>query len=518
MSKLPSAYIPTAALLCIVACVVGVFSYNAIWLADEVTYQFSCKADAGEIPVQSIRDVIESQNVHYLDINGRYAVHFIVQCFCGLWGRLPFAIANALAYIAFMVILCRMCKVSPHNFKGVLGIVAVSLLTFQTRMAPACQVGFVWMFALTMLVLCIFFGDRGDKPWWKVILLAALCLVAGNGQEALNIGVSGAFLIYWWRNRRQMTVAQYVMMICFGIGTLSDCLSPGTMHRADTAVDGNTTRNYVFGLVHMAIVLRATYLLIAIVLWKKFKDGLSLREIYGKDKFYWDSFILLIVFNLIIGVESNRQFFGAELIAIIISFRLLRGGSMTWIWTGVFTALMIATYVLQSELLFRSKHCLDEIGEKYVRSADGTIYIDLDRQTPLLEATHFVPQIWRHGLSDNTAWDERMLDVRLATDYGDKGSVKLVPTVLQGKENTDLGNRIIRLDGDNYLVVQSKTTPQRLFVTRKISFLGFEKAFEPVEVDIEDKQLCEGRYWRARLVSVKPYQVMKISHNELEFR
>lgn len=506
MSPLNKRALRSASAVAAVSVIIGIFSFYTPWLGDDVNYAYNFIEETCSLPIRSLHDVFVSQNAHWLLCNGRYVAHFLVQCFCGMWGHGPFAVANALMYAAFLLTLCRLCGVKLCNVRGVCGVIVAVLLSLQTKMVPSCQIGFIWMFTLVIVFLLAFFSRR-EWRWWQAGALGVLGLAAGNGQEALSLGVSAALVIYWWNHRREMTPAQYVMMICFGAGTLLNCLSPGIRGRADYTVQPSVGY-YASGLVLMLRVLRASYLLLAVTLWQKFRGHRTFRQIYASDSFFWNAFIVLMVFNLIIGTESNRQFFGAELMAVVITFRMLRGHSMTRAWTWAFAVALAATYAVQGWMILRNHRYCEEISEAYAAAPDGKIYIDIDQTMPLPICTEFTPFVERYGLA--TDYNEFMLGVWLREVAPGHGFPKFIPTMLKGRDNDRLGNFAVHLDDDNYLVVKSKDSAEKLYADYRIDLPGFHREFGLSEIDPGDKVLCEGAHWRAWLISVKPYKRYKI--------
>lgn len=241
-------------LLLIVAVVIAVFSYMAVWLGDDINYAYSW---VDQSLVSSIRDSIASQNVHYFVSNGRYVAHVIVQCFCGFLGHGWFAVANGLAYVLFMVLLCKITGITKSDDKNILMLTLTVLLSFQTKMVPSCQVGYIWMFSLSLLWLKYFFSDSKYNVWQSALLII-LSLLAGNSQEAISVGISGALFFYWVENRKRMSVAQYVMMIGYWIGALSNCLAPGTIDRGTSG--SLSLAAHLILCLNFFVYARATYI------------------------------------------------------------------------------------------------------------------------------------------------------------------------------------------------------------------------------------------------------------------
>ena len=127
---------------------------------------------------------------------------------------------------------------------------------------------------------------------------------------------------------------------------------------------------------------------------------------------------------------------------------------------------------------------------------------------PLPICTEFTPFVERYGLA--TDYNEFMLGVWLREVAPGHGFPKFIPTMLKGRDNDRLGNFAVHLDDDNYLVVKSKDSAEKLYADYRIDLPGFHREFGLSEIDLGDKVLCEGAHWRAWLISVKPYKRYKI--------
>ncbi|MGN0236923.1 MAG: DUF6056 family protein [Lepagella sp.] len=156
--------------------------------------------------------------------------------------------------------------------------IVLCLLSFQSKMMPSCQIGFVWMFTFTTW-LVILFMNPGIKPGvWVSVLCGIVAIIVGNGQEALNTGVSAALLIYCIRNRKKMTLLQYCLMIGFWIGTLSNCLSPGTISRCSRSA-GVSPMEYATSVLRFLRDARGIWFLMIVLGYHKFHNKRSWKEI-----------------------------------------------------------------------------------------------------------------------------------------------------------------------------------------------------------------------------------------------
>lgn len=502
----------TAILL--IAAIIAFFSYNTVWLGDDINYAFDFRPDHKDEIVTSLSQIIQSLNVHYMTVNGRHIPHLLVQSFCGIWGHTAFAVANALAYIVFILALCRTCHVKIENYRGVFTVILFSLIIFQTKMVPSCQIGYIWTFTLVLIFLLFFNSKTNYDKWWHILLLGLFSLIAGNGNEALNIGVSGALIVYWLQNIRHMTLRQYIMMIGFGIGTLFICLSPGAHERASSSIHVGAIALYQ-SVACMFLTLKASFAMIAIILWKKYHHKRTILSMYRANAFFFNIWIIMILFNALIGFGANRQVFGAELAAIIISIRLLKKHSFNNLWMIVSLVILTMLYIAQSNYLFRTKAYYTEAERQYSQSIDGTVYIDVNWHNHIPYSMCFSPDIPLYGANDSGLYEQTRLEKWFRTKYPEKGNFRIAPVVLKNY-TADQGSVIFQLDMSGlYLVIQSVKDNKRIFMNRHIDKILLHREYDPIEIDMSAYTLHEGDGWKARYVYMGDFTILGWSTNEL---
>lgn len=489
-------------LLVAVAAVVMFFCYITPWLADDISYSFSFVRDNNDQWkwITSFHDVIISQNAHWFKVNGRYVAHFFVQCFCGMWGQTAFAVTNGLMYILFFLILAKFCRVKLDNFKGFASLVVVSLLTFQTKMVPSCQIGYIWTFTASLAFIYIFFHKDFLPNRWATLPLAIFSIIVGNGQEALNIGIGGALIIYWACNMRNMTLRQYILMICFGLGALALCLSPGVLHRAGATGSTNIIMRFSESIFGLIIYSRSLYLLIVVVAYRCLKCRTSLREIYLTNSFLWNVWGILLVFNILVVVMCNRQIFGEELMAIILSFRLLKGNTLSKRWLALFTIILIGILAIQGHCCLLVKKQMDIIKNEYPNSLDGRVFLDLSLPYSKLIApsTKYFKSLMYSNVSDpDVEYINLTLGQLLQHKYKLNKKHLIVNIRLKGKRNQNLSNQIYDVGEGQYLIIQNKRHPQTP-VLRTYSRYGLNPDTTVDEIDMTELLIDEGPYWRAR--------------------
>ena len=95
------------------AAVVAWLSAGVLWLGDDVDYGFfivdSIWNSHGSI--DSVAEFFQSQANHYINVNGRFVAHALVQLFCAVLGQKVFAVCNGLVYCLFVMLLLKVAGV-----------------------------------------------------------------------------------------------------------------------------------------------------------------------------------------------------------------------------------------------------------------------------------------------------------------------------------------------------------------------------------------------------------------------
>lgn len=457
--------------LTIVAVVIFIFSKTCVWVNDDIVYKFNLaisKYRSSEhiwIPIQTIRDIFESQWEHYFAFNGRYVAHWFVQLFCGLLGQTAFAIINALVYVAFIVLLLKLVGRSIRDVWSVASIALLLLLMYDTVYSPAFQIGFVWMFLLSIGWLYVFFYSK-TKSIFACIGLFLFSIIAGQGHEALNIGVSGALIIYAITNRKSMTRNQWVMFFGFGIGALTLCLSPASVGRANKA-----NLAFYVTLFNILSYLRVTYVFLIVLLVAKFRRQLSVKVFYKEHSFYINAMILLLSFNMIVGVYGGRQLMGVELMALILTLKCLPSYQFNMNGLLILTLIVSVVYVAKWQYISLVRNEYDDIVELYNKSSDGVVYCDIrmSKSRYICDPTYSLLQRTKVYYYMN----------KLFRSEGYDKELRVYPACLQSFEGaTEVDNQVVEFDDGCFVVIQSKAHPAEFVLKREMNFGVYKRPFK----------------------------------------
>ncbi len=192
--------------------------------------------------VSSARDVFDSQVAHYLCTNGRAVAHTLAQTFLSVGHNVLWSVANSLCFLALGWLVWRFAAHSSkggralHPWAGYLLTLALYWLVLPHHgqlffwLTGSCN--YTWAALLVMAFLNLWLLPAPRALAW---LLYPVALLAGNGNEALSIGLSLALLSYVVFKHRELGLRQFAGLACFLIGTASNVFSPGAAARLEMA-------------------------------------------------------------------------------------------------------------------------------------------------------------------------------------------------------------------------------------------------------------------------------------------
>lgn len=467
--------VKNGSIIALVAVIIFILSYNSIWIIDCITYQYSFAT--GE-KIRSIGDIFESQYVHYFSWNGRYVAHWLCQLFLALLGKEIFSIVNGLMYVALILLVIRLTSSGAVTTSRVTTATCLVLLFCDTEYIPPCQIGYIWMavFALAFLLLFFNYSEFKSHSAWNYLWLLPFSIIAGNGQEAINIGIGAALIIHVLMNIRRMTVCQWTMFAGFGIGGLFLCLSPATIGRTAEMVTSP-----LYSILNFFLTLRVTYIFVTVLIYNLLRHRLTLKGFYRENTIFINAIIVLILFNCMIGVGGNRQLFGIELFSCILTIRLLKEQSFSKIFMVIFSLAIAGLYVLKLLEIKKSERVYREVYEKISTNPDGPIYIDFPRFNPFMHAA----TVFRYGVY----LDYALSSIRheQARHEVDGNMIPCYPEKVDGLFGEKTGNRSFEYLPGEFIVMQDKNNPGKFTLHRSVGIFGMKITLPPCDLDFDPR-------------------------------
>lgn len=454
-------------ILATIAILVGILELSEYWFGDNTAYGFypylynNIKRISELLPVNTIQDVIDANNQNYLSVNGRYVAHFFVILFCGILGKGLFAICNALVWIVFVVLLMRVSNRKLSDIPSLLVGTALSLYFMVfIGSGPASQINYVWMFSLTLGWLLLFRRMKGQKNILMIILLGFFSLIAGNGQEGANIGISGALLVLLFVKKFRFTPAEWVMGICFGIGCLADCLAPGTLFRSGSA-DGGSIAFRILQFTWIArdyFSIPILFLALVIALSKSYN-----RRQFSQNWFIWCALGVSVIFILVLGSRSWNQYFGMMLFISILILRIWTPGTIRNILSLLILSWCLYSLYGKYTVQITRGEYLSTIESQYNASPDGVVFIDASNPICIdLFSNHkncFV------------------------LNNGQKKPITILPSEIKGIEGDSIVNFVKPYSDNRFLIVQSKIRPNQFIYNLSFRCCGYIRPISNSQVD-----------------------------------
>ncbi|MBD5226520.1 MAG: hypothetical protein HDS67_00455 [Bacteroidales bacterium] len=382
-------YAPVALILMLLAVAIWWLSDRVCWLGDDLDYMFRMQGAIWQSWgwIRSPKEFFDSQWTHYLHVNGRFVAHALVQLFNGVLGQKAFAIANSLVYPGVVLLILRVGGARKPGINRVLTATFMLLFGFLTKMMPTCQIGYIWGLGINLLWVGLFLSGR-SRSAIAVIGMCLLGLIAGNWQEAYSVGIGGALgvmLFSLWLHHpvKRLDSRQQVMAMAYIIGTASVCLAPSTLSRAGAVGASAPSLAMISppGWLYALLSFRLLYIFIGVTAWKVIKRRLNLRSFLFSQSLWATAMGLLLVFNLTLGVFGNRQLFGVEMCAAVLTLRLLPDHSFGRTMSVICTATVIGLYAWQYTLALDARRQFEEIERLYSETPDGRVYFDRRRAT-----------------------------------------------------------------------------------------------------------------------------------------
>lgn len=480
-------YIPFLILAAVAALIFSLTDYIQ-WYGDSYLYRFDFGTGK---PIENFWEIFPSQYAHYFMMNGRVWAHVLCQGFSALWGQTAFAVCNALFYVALVLLFVKLVGGSWRNIPTLFSCILVILFFTDTSYNANCQIGYIWTSTVTLAFLILYFQSKKelDYSWWKLAILFLLSLLAGNGNEAIAIGVGAALIFDFFTNLKRVTAAQWIMLTGFGIGGMVLCLSPGILDRSS-----GESANFVYSTYRLLIHSRALYLFILTVAILKIRKKINLKAFISENRFFFVAFATLIVFNYLIGIgTANRQLFGVELFSSILTIKVMKGHAFPKWTLALFSIIIIGIYILKFEYLYDSNEDLRTLRKEMESSTDGIVFFDFKSYNTIVRPTevkhmqyspYFVVYSFLDDINDKGLFYQ---SVRHGIDPPPYSiNFRIYPTLFKEVLKHKDRNFAMKCTDGSYFIAQDRKNPAKFILSRQINVLGLKHTVHPYIVEFKD--------------------------------
>ncbi len=314
-----------------------------------------CTPGIEKQPIESFKDVVESNINAYNNSNGRFIVHCIVQASCSFLTTQEFAILNAFVFSLFLLFLFRVSLPRPYRIQHVfISVFLFWFLLYKGRVywgTIALTVNYMWCGVATLFFLLLYEYVKNnithlDGNVLKCICVFFLSLIIGSLQESYSLGLLGALVLYYLFKYKKITIPLFILIGGYGLGTCLCSFAPGNLLRAEGRVSGfSLSFSYVYQFFTSPIVILLLITLVVCYINNKKRLYSSIK----KDVILWLYLLLNCIFMSFIAFNGKHQLTCVQLLALILVLRLwfkqaeVVSRKLTWISVVLFT-IVIASY------------------------------------------------------------------------------------------------------------------------------------------------------------------------------
>ncbi|MDE6006130.1 MAG: hypothetical protein K2G67_01055 [Muribaculaceae bacterium] len=466
-----------AAIYILVAAYAIAFSLMTEWNGDALAYSFFIPAAGGDechIPMRNLKDILISQINHYYIWNGRFIVHFIVQLFCGILGKILFSLCNAVMWVLLIREMAKLISKGRISVKSLAISTLMCILIFGgLTFTPPFAINYVWVAYVDLLWLRYFFTWR-RRHAGRIFLLAILSLIAGQLHEGFSIPICGGVLIWLISKKFKISKTQWLMGILYGIGAIILIAAPGNFSRLNETEAGGTSMVHIAQQSYNCFIFPIVYLIIRAFTYPSFRTDKSSHP-KGKNEtlpsiFLKSIIVISLCFCLVIGnlgrglivynlgfaflclQYMNRHRFYNDLYIILTVFSLATIG-----WN------IFSTYMQNT----KTRAIISE----YEKSASGQVYLS--------------DSLFIYNLLETCGRRNTYTNLVRSRQNPDKPFLRIYPESAKGIDIEKDTNAVIPIGDHSWLCIRSATHPAEFKVKKTLKIGPYTRELSPRKLEFD---------------------------------
>lgn len=281
-------------------------------------------------PITTLGDIFISQYNHYFSMNGRSPVQFLVQLFCGIFGKDAFNVCTSLVYIFFIVGVTKLIYRKPYQYFHYIGAACMLWFLFPVQVFFSSGISFSINY-LWSLTACVWFlllyrevKDHKNllKAWYPITLF--ISFLAGWSHEGFSISISGALFFYYLLHHKEFKGQEMGIVIAFWLGTSMIVFSPGSLSRLNSTDGGQEgVLEFIYSRIGILFMMKRLGLLLIGTFFFMIIRQLDLKEFIKSNQLFILIICNAVLFILAIGFVNERSLLGIEFFALLLFMRML---------------------------------------------------------------------------------------------------------------------------------------------------------------------------------------------------
>ena len=329
-------------------------------LNDDLVYKFIWPYDNDSFttPIKTIKDVIESQYIHYHVLNGRSIIHFFIQLFDGILGKGLCNIISAIMLGCFIFLMANFInnKNKLLTYTLITSMVFLIIPGFHNEFLMFVGViNYLWVGTVILLFVTLLKKYKNQTISKKILAFSPLSFLAGWLHEGITVPISLSLVIYCIYNYKNIVKSPILYCtLWYILGTAFYIFSPGTMQRIGnpeyTGLIQFITQKLFMGTICL-MQLRISILMIILAVFTFCYKKYIWKDHLCKYKYLYLTWIFSFIPVFGSNTTETRTIFFTECIALIIAVDLLlpylnKYGKGTIICCNIAT-LLVYSFVLK---------------------------------------------------------------------------------------------------------------------------------------------------------------------------
>jgi len=393
------------------------------------SYKFSLSPQEGapwpliHEKVSSFKDIIYSQYVHYLFVNGRSIVHTIVQLFTSFIRYDICCIIATIMYAITLVLGEKVCFNGQEQrwFPSFIFIVGIFAFCCEPAViySMVTTINYLWPITFSLCFILLFHHKLGaiGKSCFFII-----SFITGWSHEAIAIPLSASFFFYLLIEKRKLKPYQIAGILFLIIGTAFTICAPGNYVKFSSAQQAPSMWILLKQHIYMIVYLRITYILTIALFVLALQH--KLLNFVHEYKYWFIALAASIGFVFLVGAINPRSTFFIEIIAGALLCFIINKYLSTAHQRALTTLIALVIIPLYSSAIFyriQIKENRKQIEAIIASSTNDTVIINSNRvHVPFIVSSYAsggsksqkeLYRTWNNAVYQ-FAYDKKVVDIR----------------------------------------------------------------------------------------------------------
>lgn len=304
---------------------VGYFLLISEYIRVQDDLIYSLRLDNG-LPIESLTDVLYSNNYGYEFQNGRFILHCCTQILCSLDSIIPFCIISTLCFVGLIEGCARLA--CGHKF-GLYIIPLFALIIVLIVPSPgttlfgliAFVINYLWTSCAIVWFLVIYYKKYYKPNTLAQILIIIFSVFCGSLQESFSIGLCAGVAVDYLINRNNRNKTKTLMALGFVTGSLVCVLAPGNFLRAQgSGFESSLIRRFILVLGEGWFVWGVLLFSIILLLRHRQKSV----EFIKRNCILYTAILSNLAFAVLVAYTFKHQLFSQVMMSLVLAVGLLQ--------------------------------------------------------------------------------------------------------------------------------------------------------------------------------------------------